>query len=103
MKIVLAIVAMSVATLFTRAFPFILFSRREPPKWLIKGAKLIPGAVMITLVITSLPINITTTQDFLPWIAALFVIFLHLLFKHPLVSIFGGTAIYMVMLQLFTA
>lgn len=100
MRIALAILAMGVATQFTRFFPFILFSKRDAPKWLLTGAKLIPGAVMLTLVLTSLPLNLNGTTSQLQWIAAAIVITLHLIFKHPLISIFGGTGIYMLLLQL---
>ena len=100
MRIVLSILAMGLATLFTRFFPFILFSKREAPKWLLTGAKLIPGAVMLTLVLTSLPLTLFGTESQLQWISAGAVVTLHLIFKHPLVSIFGGTAIYMLLLQL---
>jgi len=100
-KIILAILAMGIATSITRFFPFIIFSKKEPPKWLLSGAKLIPGAVMLTLVLTSLPLNISSDQSTLKWIGAGIVVLLHLLFKHPLISIFGGTASYMLLLSLF--
>lgn len=100
MKIFLSIVAMAVATQFTRFFPFVIFKRKEPPKWLISGARLIPGAVMLTLVLTSLPLDIAVDSNYLQWIGALIVVVLHLLFKHPLVSIFGGTGIYMFLLYI---
>lgn len=101
MRIFLAILAMGIATQITRAFPFLLFNKKEPPKWLLTGAKLIPGAVMLTLVLTSLPLKVTNDGFILQWIAAAVVVALHLLFKHPLVSIFGGTGIYMLLLNIF--
>ncbi len=101
MKILLAVIVMGAATLFTRFFPFLLFSKKEPPKWLVSGARLIPGAVMLTLVITNLPLNISNDNFTLQWIGAFLVIILHLLFKHPLISIFGGTILYMLLLHLF--
>lgn len=100
MKIALAILAMGIATQITRFFPFLLFSKREAPKWLLLGAKLIPGAVMLTLVLTSMPMTIIGLESQLQWIAAGAVIILHLIFKHPLISIFGGTGLYMLLLQL---
>ncbi len=97
LNILLAILVMGFATQLTRAFPFILFSRRKPPGWLLKGARLIPGAVMTVLVITSLPINSTVTAPatWMPWAGVGIVATLHLIFRHPLVSIFGGTGVYM--------
>ncbi len=102
MKILLSILAMGIATQFTRFFPFLLFSKKEPPKWLIIGARLIPGSVMLTLVLTSLPLSFEDNTSLLQWIAATIVVFLHLTFKHPLISIFGGTGAYMLILHLFT-
>ncbi|MGL1890472.1 MAG: AzlD domain-containing protein [Spirochaetaceae bacterium] len=100
MRIFLAILAMGIATQLTRVFPFLLFSKREAPRWLLTGAKLIPGAVMLTLVLTSLPLSVAAQNFKLQWLGAASVVTLHLLFKHPLVSIFGGTAVYMLLLQL---
>lgn len=101
MRIIIAIIVMGLATQITRFFPFLLFSKKEAPAWLLMGARLIPGAVMLTLVLTSLPLNsLTESSSILQIISGVIVVILHLLFKHPLVSIFGGTAIYMVLLQL---
>lgn len=101
MKIFLSIIAMGLATQFTRFFPFLLFSKKEPPNWLLVGARLIPGAVMLTLVLTSLPLTFSDSLFKLQWLAAVFVVLLHLTFKHPLISIFGGTGVYMLLLHLF--
>lgn len=98
-----AILAMAVATQFTRAFPFLLFSRRIPPRKLIQSARLIPGAVMVVLVFTSLPFHkeILEPDFWIPWLSVGMVTILHLWLNHPLVSIFGGTAFYMLMLHFF--
>lgn len=101
MRIILSIIIMILATQITRAFPFILFSKKEPPKWLLNGAKFVPGAVMLSLVLTSMQEKIQQTENFLVLYASLSVIALHILFKHPLISIFGGTTIYMVLLHFF--
>ncbi|MDA3850308.1 MAG: AzlD domain-containing protein [Spirochaetaceae bacterium] len=100
--IFISIFAMALATLFTRAFPFMLFSKRRPPKELIRSARLIPGAVMVVLVFTSLPmdLDIQSPEVWVPWLSVAVVAFLHLLFKHPLLSIFGGTAFYMFLIRL---
>lgn len=98
-----AVLMMAAVTLFTRVFPFLLFSRRKPPERLIKGARLIPGAVMTVLVLTSLPLSLNVSDPgvTLPWIAAGAVVFLHLFGRNALISIFGGTAFYMILLHLF--
>ena len=103
LRIIIAIAVMTAATQLTRFFPFLLFSRREPPKWLLTGARLIPGAVMTVLVVSCLPhnLNISFPETWIPLAGVAAVSLLHLLFKHPLVSIFGGTAVYMVLLHFF--
>ena len=103
LRIVIGIAVMALATQFTRAFPFLLFSRRKPPLWLIKGARLIPGAVMTVLVVSSVPhsLDFTSPATWIPFAGVAAVSALHLSFRHPLVSIFGGTGIYMLLLNFF--
>ena len=103
LKLVIAIAVMAIATMLTRFFPFILFSKRKPPKWLLSGAKLIPGAVMMVLVVTSLPhsLNFSKTETWIPFAGVACVAVLHLFFKHPMISIFGGTAFYIMLLNFF--
>lgn len=95
------IVLMALATQLTRFFPFLLFSRRRVPDGLIRGARLIPGAVMTILVFTSLPFQADPAGPalWIPWISAGVVALLHLLFHHPMISIIGGTGLYMILLQ----
>lgn len=102
-RILIAVAVMTAATQLTRFFPFLLFSRREPPKWLLTGSKLIPGAVMTVLVVSSMPHNLQLSlpTTWIPWAGVAGVSILHLLFKHPLVSIFGGTGIYMGLMHFF--
>ncbi len=94
---------MTLATQLTRFFPFLLFSRRKPPQWLLTGSRLIPGAVMMVLVVSSIPhnLNFTLPGTWIPLSGVAAVSILHLLFKHPLISIFGGTGIYMTLLHFF--
>lgn len=104
LRIIIAIAVMTAATQLTRFFPFLLFSRRQPPPWLLTGARLIPGAVMTVLVVYSMPHNLhfSSPDTWIPWSGVVAVSILHLLFKHPLVSIFGGTAVYMILLNFFS-
>jgi len=96
-----AVLVMALATQFTRGFPFLLFSSRRPPENLIRSARLIPGAVMVVLVFTSLPVqkNILAPEMWIPWGCVLITALLHLRFRHPLVSIIGGTALYMTLIH----
>ena len=102
-KVLIAAAAMGIVTLLTRAFPFILFSGKQPPEKFIKGARLIPGAVMAVLVLTSLPLSlkITDSSVLFPWVGAGAVVAVHLKFRNALLSIFGGTAVYMSLLHFF--
>ena len=102
-RILIAAIAMGLVTLFTRAFPFLLFSGRKPPEKFLKGARLIPGAVMTVLVLTSLPLSINITENpvIFPWIGAAVVVAVHLKFRNALLSIFGGTTVYMSLLHFF--
>jgi branched-subunit amino acid transport protein AzlD len=101
---IIAIAVMTLATQLTRFFPFLLFSRRQPPQWLLTGSRLIPGAVMMVLVVYSMPHNFmfSSPETWIPWAGVAIVSVLHLLFKHPLVSIFGGTGAYMTLLHFFS-
>lgn len=103
LRMIIAIAVMTLATQLTRFFPFLLFSRRQPPQWLLTGSRLIPGAVMMVLVVYSIPhnFNFATPDTWLPWAGVAAVSVLHLLFRHPLVSIFGGTGVYMTLLHFF--
>ena len=62
LRMIIAIAVMTAATQLTRYFPFLLFSRRQPPGWLLTGSRLIPGAVMMVLVIYSMPHNLNFTS-----------------------------------------
>lgn len=103
-KVLIAAAAMGFVTLLTRAFPFLLFSKKHPPERFLKGARLIPGAVMTVLVLTSLPLKtgVTDPAVIIPWAAGLSVVIFHFLWKNALLSIFGGTAFYMALLYFFT-
>jgi len=96
----LAILCMGLATAFTRYFPFLLYSRKKPPEKLLRSARLIPGAVMVVLVFTQLPVqfDIISIEGWLPWLCVFVTAVLHLIFRHPLVSILGGTGLYMLLL-----
>ena len=101
LNMIIAIAVMTLATQLTRFFPFLLFSKHKPPQWLLTGSRLIPGAVMMVLVIYSMPHNFrfAEPETWIPWTGVAVVSTLHLLFRHPLISIFGGTGVYMLLLH----
>lgn len=94
MKILLAIIVMIIATQITRFLPFIIFKKKEPSETLKTVSKFIPGAVMITLVLISIPINMDISSNYKIWLGSIIVIVLHLTFNKPLISILGGTGLY---------
>lgn len=101
-KVIIAVLLSSLIIFFERAFPFILFSKKEPPKVLQFIERYIPPLVMISLVCYCLKdITFTTgISGFLPYICGVILtIILHLLKRNSLISIFGGTAVYMILIR----
>lgn len=104
----IAIIAIALVIFLERAFPFILFSRKNPPAFINFIEKFIPPMVMICLVLYCLKDMTFTTEEatinlagFIPSIAGVgSTIILHLWKKNSLISIFGGTLIYMILLKL---
>lgn len=86
----------------TRLFPFALFSNREPPPLLKFIEKYIPPMIMAILLIYCLKDVDFSTQPFgIPHIAGLFVTITTYLWKNnSMVSIFGGTIIFMLLQNL---
>lgn len=100
--VLVAVPLMALVILATRAFPFILFSRRDPPAVLRFVERFIPPMVMAVLVVYCLKdINWTAWPSGIRELAALALVFaLHLTKKNAMLSIFGGTAFYMILLSL---
>ncbi|MEG0764603.1 MAG: AzlD domain-containing protein [Pseudoflavonifractor sp.] len=99
---VLAIGVMSAVTLLTRALPFLLFDRGEqPPKAVLYLGKVLPPAVIAMLIIYCLRnLSFAALGGWLPQIIAVAAVALLHLWKHNnLLSIFGGTLLYMFLVQ----
>lgn len=94
--------AMALATIITRALPFLIFHRGIPHPGFVKRARRIPAAVMVVLVFTSLPLEgaILSREILIPWVSVAVTALIHLATRHPLLSIFGGTGIYMLLLHI---
>lgn len=100
-EMVLFVLAMAAATQITRFLPFFL-----PAKWLqfplVQTLKEgLPGVILLLLVVYSLK---DTPMTQAPWglpeaLALGLVLGLHLWKRNALVSIAGGTALYMVLVQ----
>lgn len=101
-NVFISIIIMAIVTAFTRAFPFVFFgSLTSPPKIILFLGKFIPPVVMTILVLYCL-------QDIKLWdvphglneiMAVILVVGLHRWKRNPLVSVFGATAFYMMLLQ----
>ena len=111
---VAAIAVMALITFLTRALPFLLFDRGDhPPKLVLYLGRVLPPAVIAMLIIYCLKSNILAVEANLTslldpavlsqWLPALLavavVVLLHLWKHNNLLSIFGGTILYMVLVQ----
>lgn len=98
----IAVIAICVAcTFLERALPFLLFGGREVPKIVKYLGRILPMAVMATLVVYCLRgMTFDALGNFLPQIIAVAVVVgLHLWRKNTFLSIVGGTVVYMLLVQ----
>lgn len=98
---IIAIIIMSLITFFTRATPFIFFKDKNPPELIQYIQQYIPPMIMVILVIYCLKdIRFFSKPYGIPeMVAILFIVIMHVWKKNPLLSILGGTIIYMVLIQ----
>lgn len=90
------------ATVLTRFLPFLIFSgEKEPPKFVRYLGKALPGAIFGMLVIYCLKnVDPFSGAHGVPEIIGIAVTAgLHLWKKNMLLSILGGTAVYMLLVQ----
>lgn len=101
----LAIAVMALVTFFTRALPFLLFDRGEsPPKLVLYLGRVLPPAVIAMLIVYCLralrTASLPVLGSWLPQVIAVgAVVVLHLWKRNNLLSIFGGTLLYMALVQ----
>ncbi len=95
----LAVPLLALVILATRAFPFVLFSRRDPPRIIRFVERFIPPMVMAVLVVYCLKdVEWATWPSGIRELSALaLVVLLHLWKKNAMLSIFGGTAFFMLL------
>lgn len=92
----------SAITFFTRIFPFIIFKMKKPSETLLIVEKYIPPAIMMLLLIYCLK-DIEYLQKpygFPQILAVILAIFVQYKYKNPLVSIFGATSFYMLLIKI---
>ena len=97
-----AIAVMAGVTFLTRVLPFLLFDRGEsPPKIVLYLGRMLPPAVIAMLIIYCLRgISFSAPAGWAPQLIAVgTVVGLHLWKHNNLLSIFGGTILYMVLVQ----
>lgn len=95
------IFTVSIVTIILRALPFIVFKDKSYPIIDFLG-HVLPYCIMAMLVVYCLKdVNILTGSHGIPEaIGVITVVILHLYKKNTLISIFGGTIIYMICVQL---
>jgi branched-subunit amino acid transport protein AzlD len=100
-KAAVSVAIMTAITVFTRVFPFLFYRNRELPPVLIYIQRYIPPIIMTVLVIYCLNgVNWAEAPRGVPEIICILVTaVLHLWKRNPLISIFGGTILYMVLVQ----
>ena len=93
----------AVVTAALRFIPFFIFGgKKEPPAYINYLGKVLPGAIMAMLVVYCLKsVSFTSVSGFLPeLIASAVVVGLHIWRRNTLLSIIGGTVVYMLLVQL---
>ena len=99
---ILSILVMAAVTLLTRALPFLLFDRGEqPPRVVLYLGRVLPPAVIAMLIVYCLrTLSFSAPANWVPFVAAgLATVGLHLWKRNDLLSIFGGTVLYMFLVQ----
>lgn len=119
-----SIAVMAVVTFLTRFLPFLLFDRGDsPPKLVLYLGRVLPPAVIAMLIVyclrspsVAVPAELTASLSgwlaaivsfFMGWapqlIAGAVVVVLHVWKRNNLLSIFGGTILYMILVQVVFA
>lgn len=98
-----AIAVMALVTLLTRALPFLLFDRGEnPPRVVLYLGRVLPPAVIAMLIVYCLrDLSFASVAGWAPaLLASLVTVVLHLWKHNNLLSIFTGTVVHMILVQL---
>ncbi len=101
---ILTIAMVVLGTMLTRFLPFIVFPSGKPtPDYVQYLGKMLPSAVIGLLVIYCFKdVNLISGSHGIPeLIGVVVVVLLHLWKKQMLLSIAGGTIVYMFLVQLF--
>lgn len=98
---IITIAAVVLGTMVTRFLPFLIFPEgKTPPKFITYLGTVLPYAVIGLLVIYCLKDAVFSSLHCLPELIAIaFIVVLHKWKKNTLLSIAGGTILYMVLVQ----
>lgn len=99
---IIQIAIMALVTALTRFLPFICFkNENKRPKMVLYLGKVLPYALMGMLVIYCLKdVEFSSYPFGTPeMLGILITAILHIVFKNSMISIFGGTIVYMVLTQ----
>ena len=102
METLASIFVMALVTFFTRALPFLLFDRGDhPPKIVLYLGKVLPPAIIAMLIVYCLKgVTFTTVGGWLPTLlAGVTAVLLHVWKGNDLLSLFGATGLYMILVQ----
>ncbi|SHK08372.1 Branched-chain amino acid transport protein AzlD [Anaerocolumna jejuensis DSM 15929] len=102
LQTLITIIAIALGTMLTRFLPFLLFpEKKTPPAYITYLGKVLPSAIIGLLVVYCMKgISFLAFPHGLPEvIAVLAILLLHLWKRNTLLSITGGTLVYMVMVQ----
>lgn len=97
----MTIAVIALATFATRALPFICFASREPPVILLTVEKNLPPMILMLLVIYYLKdVQWFSVPYGIPELLSIGIVAgLHFWKRNAMLSIFIGTALYMIMVQ----
>ena len=101
-QIAALVAVMAAVTFLTRALPFLLFGRGgEPPRVVLYLGRLLPPAVIAMLIVYCYRgLSLAQVGGCAPGlIAGTAVVLLHIWRKNNMLSIVGGTILYMVLVQ----
>ncbi len=97
-----SVLVMAAVTFLTRAMPFLFFDHGDhPPKIVLYLGRVLPPAIIAMLIVYCLKgVSFTTPAGWIPAaLSCVVVVVLHLWKNNDLISIFGGTVLYMVLVQ----
>ena len=100
---VLIVAVCALVTMGLRFLPFVIFRGDRPtPPYIVYLGKVLPYAIMGMLVVFCLKnVSLTAAPHGLPeFIACALTALLHVWKRNTLISIIGGTAAYMIMVQM---